>query len=73
MQAAACFLKGKAMEFLERVGSDPTVMKWAGAIVLAFLGFGFMRIRRRPMGSSLAFGAGLLGVFVVLSLITSIF
>ena len=45
----------------------------AGAVVLAFLAFGFMRIRRHSMASSLAFGGGLLGVFVVLSLITSIF
>lgn len=61
------------METLERIGSDPIVMKWAGAVVLAFLAFGFMRIRRQSMASSLAFGGGLLGVFVVLSLITSIF
>ena len=61
------------MEQLEAIGSNPMVMKWAGAIILAFLGFGFMRIRRHPMGSSIAFGAGLLGVFVVLSLLTMIF
>ena len=61
------------MEFIEKIGSDPTVMKWAGAIVLAFIGFGFMRVRRHSLGSSLAFGGGLLGVFVALTLITSIF
>ncbi len=61
------------MEFLEKIGSDPTVMKWAGAVVLAFLAFGFMRIRRQPMGSSLAFAGGLLGVFVALNLLKTLF
>ncbi len=57
------------MDFLEEIGSDPLVMRWAGAVVLALLGFGYMRVRRHSLGSSIAFGAGLLGVFVVLSLI----
>lgn len=64
---------GEFMQKLEVIGSDPMVMKWAGAIVLALIGFGFMRVRRHPMGSSIAFGAGLLGVFVVMTLITSAF
>jgi hypothetical protein len=54
---------------LEQIGSNPNVMRWAGLIVLALLGFGFMRLRRHPMGSSIAFAAGILGIGVVLSLI----
>jgi predicted membrane protein len=44
-------------------------MKWAGAIVLALLGFAFMRVRRHPMKSALAFGGGILGIIIVLSII----
>ena len=44
-------------------------MKWAGAIVLALLGLAFMRVRRHPMKSALAFAGGILGVIVVLSAI----
>lgn len=57
------------MENLERIGSDPVVMKWSGAVVLALLGFAFMRVRRHSFKNSLAFGGGILGVIVVLSLI----
>lgn len=56
------------MEFFEEIGSDPAVMKWVGAVVIAALGFGFMRIRRNSVGSSLAFGGGILGMIIVLSL-----
>ena len=57
------------METLERIGSDPAVMKWSGAVVLSMLGFAFMRVRRHNFKNSLAFGGGILGFIVVLSLI----
>ena len=57
------------MRTLEEIGSDPTVMNWSGAVVLAFLGFGFMRVRRHSVKSSIAFGGGILGTIIVLSLI----
>ena len=60
------------METLERIGSDPTVMKWSGAIVLSFLGFAFMRVRRHSVKSSVAFGGGIFGAIVVLSLIKTV-
>ena len=60
---------GGFIDTLEEIGSNPVVMKWAGAIVLALLGFAFMRVRRHPMKSALAFGGGILGVIVVLSAI----
>lgn len=60
------------MEFLERIGSDPTVMKWAGAVAIAMLGFGFMRLRRQSAASSLAFAGGIFGMIVVLSLIKTL-
>ena len=57
------------MQTLEEFGSNPVVMKWAGAIVLALLGLGFMRVRRHSMQSSLAFAGGILGIIIVLSAI----
>lgn len=57
------------MDTLNEIAGNPFVMKWAGAIVLALLGFGFMRMRRHSMQNSLAFGGGILGVIVVLSLL----
>lgn len=57
------------IDLLEEIGSDPNVMRWFGAVVIAALGFGFMRIRRNSVANSLAFGGGILGVIVVLSLI----
>ena len=57
------------MDTLEQIGSNPAVMKWSGAVVLAMLGLAFMRLRRHPMKSSLAFAGGILGVVVVLSAI----
>ena len=57
------------MQTLEEIGKNPVVMKWAGAIVLALLGFAFMRVRRHPMKSALAFGGGILGIIIVLSII----
>lgn len=57
------------MDTLEKIGSDPAVMKWSGAVVLALLGFAFMRVRRHSFKNSLAFGGGILGVIVVLSII----
>ena len=57
------------MQTLEEFGKNPVVMRWAGAIVLALLGFAFMRLRRHPMKSALAFGGGILGIFIVLSII----
>ena len=57
------------METLEQIGSNPVVMKWSGAVVLALLGLAFMRLRRHPMKSALSFAGGILGVIVVLSAI----
>ena len=57
------------MGTLNEIASNPSVMKWAGAIVLAMLGFGFMRVRRHPVQDSLAFAGGILGVIILLSLI----
>ena len=61
------------MQTLEEVGKNPVVMKWAGAVVLALLGLGFMRVRRHSMKSSLAFAGGILGMIIVLSLIKYVF
>ena len=61
------------MQYLEQIGQNPAVMKWSGAVVLALLGLGFMRIRRHSMKSSLAFAAGILGMIIVLSLIKYVF
>jgi len=55
------------IQTLEEIGSNPAVMKWSGAIVLALLGLAFMRVRRHPMKSALAFAGGILGVIIVLS------
>ena len=55
------------LQTLEEIGSNPAVMKWSGAVVLALLGFAFMRVRRHPMKSALAFAAGILGIIVLLS------
>ena len=60
------------MRTLEEIGSDPAVMKWSGAVVLAMLGFAFMRVRRHSVVSSLAFGGGILGAIVLLSLIKAV-
>lgn len=60
------------MGTLEEIGSDPAVMKWSGAVVLAMLGFAFMRVRRHSVASSLAFGGGILGAIVLLSLIKAL-
>ena len=57
------------MQYLEEIGQNPAVMKWSGAVVLALLGLGFMRVRRHYMKSSLAFAGGILGMIIVLSLI----
>ena len=61
------------MQYLEEIGQNPAVMKWSGAVVLAMLGLGFMRVRRHSMKSSLAFAAGILGMIIVLSLIKYVF
>jgi len=61
------------METLNTIGSNPLVMKWAGAIVLSLLGFGFMRVRKHSVADSLAFGGGILGIIIVLSIIKAIF
>ena len=57
------------METLNNIAANPLVMKWSGAVVLALLGFGFMRVRRHSVSQSLAFAGGILGVIVVLSLL----
>ena len=57
------------MDFFNEIGTNPLVMKWSGAFVLAMLGFAFMRLRRHSMASSLSFGGGILGAIVVLSLV----
>ena len=57
------------LETLNEIAANPAVMKWTGAVVLSLLGFGFMRLRRHSMKDSLAFGGGILGVIIVLSLI----
>jgi|GEM_PF-2854354 hypothetical protein len=61
------------MQTLEQIGQNPAVMKWSGAVVLALLGLGFMRLRRHSMKSSLAFAGGILGMIIVLSVIKSVF
>lgn len=61
------------MEMLDQIASNPVVMKWSGAVVLALLGFGFMRVRRHSVSESLAFASGILGVIIVLSLIKYFF
>lgn len=61
------------MGTLNEIAANPLVMKWAGAIVLALLGFGFMRVRRHPYKDSIAFGAGILGMIIVLSVIKYLF
>ena len=33
------------VEFFEKIGSDPAVMKWVGAVVIAALGFAGLRMR----------------------------
>jgi len=55
------------MRTLEEIGSRTEDMKWSGAVVLALLGFGFMRVWRHSVKSSFAFGAGIFGAIVVLS------
>ena len=57
------------IQTLEEIGQNPAVMKWSGAVVLAMLGFAFMRLRRHPMKNALAFGGGILGIIIVLSII----
>ena len=57
------------LQTLEEIGRNPAVMKWSGAVVLALLGFAFMRLRRHPMKNSVAFGGGILGIIIVLSII----
>ena len=57
------------IQTLEEIGQNPAVMKWSGAVVLALLGFAFMRLRRHPMKNAVAFGGGILGVIIVLSII----
>ena len=57
------------IQTLEEIGSNPVVMKWSGAIVLALLGFAFMRLRRHSVKNAAAFAGGILGVIVVLSAI----
>ena len=41
------------IDLLEEIGSDPNVMRWFGAVVIAALGFGFMRIRRNSVATAL--------------------
>ena len=57
------------METLNEIAANPLVMKWTGAVVLSLLGFGFLRRRRHPYKDSIAFGGGILGMIIVLSLI----
>ena len=57
------------MEMINNIATNPHVMKWTGAVVLALLGFGFMRVRRHSVQDSLAFASGILGVIIALSLI----
>lgn len=57
------------MQILNEMASNQLLMRWAGAVVLALLGFVFMRVRRHSFANCLAFGSGILGIFVVLSLI----
>lgn len=61
------------MQNLEEIGSNPLIMKWAGLVVIALLGFGFMRMRRHPMASCLAFAGGIIGIGVVISLLKYVF
>ena len=61
------------MDFFDQIGSNPHVMKWSGAVVLAMLGFGFMRIRRHSVKDSLSFAGGILGIIIILSLIKYFF
>ena len=60
---------GGFIDTLEEIGRNPMVMKWSGAVVLALLGLAFMRLRRHPMKSALAFAGGILGEIIVLSAI----
>ena len=64
---------GGFIQTLEEIGSNPVVMKWAGLVVIAMLGFGFMRLRRHPMRNAAAFAAGILGIGVIASIIQYIF
>ena len=57
------------IQTLEEIGRNPAVMKWTGAVVLALLGFAFMRLRRHSVKDALAFGGGILGIIIVLSVI----
>jgi len=57
------------MDTLNEIASNPFVMKWAGAIVLAMLGYAFMRARRHSSKECFAFAGGIFGIIVVLSLI----
>ena len=57
------------LQMFNEWAANPIVMKWAGAIVLSLLGLGFMRLRRHSWKDSLAFGGGIIGIVVVLSLI----
>ena len=57
------------LQTLEEIGRNPAVMKWTGAVVLALLGFAFMRLRRHSMKDAVAFGGGILGIIIVLSII----
>ena len=61
------------METINSIAANPLVMKWTGAVVLALLGFGFMRVRRHSYKDSFAFAAGILGMIIVLSLIKYLF
>jgi len=61
------------MDTLIKIASDPLVMKWTGAVVLALLGFGFMRVRRHSVKDSVAFAAGILGMIIILSAIKYFF
>ena len=61
------------MQNLEEIGSNPAVMKWSGAVVLALLGFGFMRVRKHSAKNALLFAVGIFGIIVVLSVIQKLF
>ena len=57
------------MQTLEEFGRNPVLMKWAGGIILALLALSFVLFRRHPMKNAVAFGGGILGIIIVLSII----
>ena len=61
------------METLNTIASNPLVMQWAGAIVLTLLGYAFLRARRHPAKQCLMFAGGIMGFFILLSIIKYLF